>query len=236
MASQIFWASRFKPGHEREYVFETRRSKQRDWITLYQRTKYAHGPPGFKNRRRIWCLIRTLIVLINLRLDDCSGFLHTPSSADSLKWNKVAGDVKQTIGSRHGEVFREGCRLFQVQNASIPGDLSKIAFSFLAVGDVIYITGIRLITRDDSQIRLGYLAEDNEASNEVTAVKGFILAVGPRGIRAVQVIGVNGYASKWVGSAAESPVTERLAGCELISNLAVGFDLSRFPETCRTTH
>lgn len=85
---------------------------------------------------------------------------------------------------------------------------------------------MRLITSDDADIRLGYLAEGNETFVRVTVVKGFVLAMGPWGIRAIQVIGVNQHPSKWFGCPTESPVTERLAGCESISALEVGFDVS----------
>ena len=85
---------------------------------------------------------------------------------------------------------------------------------------------MRLTTSDDADIRLGYLAEGNETFVEVTVLKGFVLAMGPRGIRAIQVIGVDQHTSKWVGCPTESPVTERLACCEFISALEVGFDVS----------
>ena len=226
LSSQIFWASRFHPGHEREYVFEKWNKEQRDWISLYRRTSYAHSPPGLKNRRRVWGLIRKLIILLSLRLDDYWALPPTPSSVDGLKWIEVAGDIKRTTGSGHCEYFYEGCRLFQKQCAPIPCDLSKIAFSIVVAGDVTYLTGMRLITSGDEDILLGYIAEGNETSVEVTVVKGFVLAMGPRGIRAIQVIGVDQHTSKWVGCPTESPVTERLAGCESISALEVGFDVS----------
>ena len=112
LTSQIFWASRFQPGHEREHVFEKRKKEQRDWISLYRRTSYAHSPPGLKNRRRVWGLIRKLIILLPLRLDDCWELPPIPSSVDGLKWIEVAGDIKRTTGSGHCEYFNEGCRLF----------------------------------------------------------------------------------------------------------------------------
>ena len=226
LTSQIFWASRFGPGREREFIFEKRNKEPRDWNTLYRRTNYAQSPPGLNNRRRVWGLIRTLIDLLRLRLDDCSEFLPTKPSASSLGWSEVAGDIKQKIGSGYCKVFNEGCRLLQKQRASIPSDLSRIAFSIIAAGNMTYVTGIRLITSNDTEIRLGYVAESNEVFLEVTAVKGFVLAIGPRGIRALQVVSANRYISKWFGRPTESPVTERLAGFESISALEVGLDVS----------
>lgn len=231
LTSQIFWVSRFKPGYERkpgykrESVFEKRSKEPRDWNALYRYTGHAYSPPGLKNRMRVWGLIQTLIGLLRLRLYKCSEHPPILSNASGLKWSEVAGDIKHTTSSNYGEVFNEGCRLFQKHYASIPGNLPKIAFS-IVITDVTYVAGMRLITSDNADIRLGYLAEGNELFFEVTAIKGFVLAVGSRGIRAIQVISVNRHTSKWFGCPTDSPVTERLAGCKSISALGIGFDVS----------
>ncbi|KAI9767966.1 MAG: hypothetical protein M1840_005278 [Geoglossum simile] len=223
--SQTFWASRFEAGHDRDFIFEMRNNKEpRDWITLYRITNHAHSPSGVKNRRRVWGLIQALINLLRLRLGDALESSRTNLSADGLRWNEVAGDVKQETGSGHCEGFNEGCRLFQKQCASIPSDLSRIAFSITAAGNVEYVTGMRLITSNDTDIRLGYIAEGNELFLEVTAVRGFVLAMGPRGVRALQVISSGGRASKWFGCPKDLPVTECLVGFESISALEVGID------------
>ena len=56
LTTQIFWASRFQPGHEREYLFEKRNKEQRDWISLYRRTSHAYSPPRLKIREEfgVW--------------------------------------------------------------------------------------------------------------------------------------------------------------------------------------
>ncbi|KAI9781319.1 MAG: hypothetical protein M1839_006112 [Geoglossum umbratile] len=220
--SQTFWASRFEAGHDRDFIFEKRNYREpRDWITLYRITNDAHSPPGLKNRRRIWGLIQALINLLRLRLDDTLESSRTNLSSDGLRWSEVAGEVRQEIGSGQ---FNEGCRLFQKQCASIPSDLSRIAFSITGAGGAEYVGGMRFITSNGVDTRLGYMAERNELFLEVTAVRGFILAMGPRGVRALQVISGNGRASKWFGCPKDSPVTERLVGFESISALEVGID------------
>jgi hypothetical protein len=224
LTSHTFWASRFEPGHDRDFIFEMRNNNEpSDWITLYRVTNHTHSSPGLKNRRRIWVLIRALMNLLRLSLDDTLESSRIDLSADCLRWNEVAGDVKPVYC---GWWFSEGCRLFQKQCASVPSDLSRIAFSITAVGNAEYITGIRLITSNGADIRLGYTAKGNELFLEVTAVKGFILAMGSRGIRALQVISGNGRTSKWFGCPKGSPATERLASFESISALEVGTDVS----------
>ncbi|KAH0538229.1 hypothetical protein FGG08_005148 [Glutinoglossum americanum] len=225
LTSQTFWASRFEGGHDRDFIFEKRDNKEsRDWITLYRITSHAHSPPRLKNRKRVWGLIRALINLLHLRLGDALESSCKNLSADGLRWSEVAGDVKQEIGSGYCKGFNEGCRLFQKQCASIPSDLSRIAFSITAAGNIEYVTGMRFITSSNADIRLGYMAEGNEHFLEVTAVRGFVLAIGPRGIRALQVIIGDGHASKWFGCPRDSPVTERLANFGSISALEVGVD------------
>jgi hypothetical protein len=85
---------------------------------------------------------------------------------------------------------------------------------------------MRFITSNDADIRLGYMAEGNDLFLEVTAVRGFVLAVGPRGIGALRVISGDGRTSKWFGCPKDLPVTERLASFESISALEVGVDVS----------
>lgn len=227
LTSQTFWASRFEAGGDRDFVFEERSKRERrDWFTLYRVTSHACKLPGLKNRRRVWGLIRALVNLLRLRLNNTLENPRINLGADGLKWSEVAGDIKEETGSGRSRGFDEGCRLFQKQSATIPSDLSRIALSTTAAGNVAYIVGMRLITSDGADVRLGYMAENNELFFEVTAVKGFVLAMGPRGLRALQVIGGDGRVSKWLGCPEESPVTERLAGFESIGALEVGVDVS----------
>ena len=227
LASQTFWASRFQVGHDRDFVFEMRNNKEpRDWISLYRITNHAPSPPGLKNRRRVWGLIPMLINMLRLCLSDASRYPRLNSSADGLRWIEVAADVRQQTGSSYCEGFNEGCRLFQRQCASIPSNLSRIAFSIIAASDVEYVTGLRFVAGDDTDVRLGYISEGNELFLKITAVRGFILAMGSRGIRALQVISSDGQVSKWFGCPKDSPVTDRLAGSDCVSALEVGVDVS----------
>ncbi|KAH0544334.1 hypothetical protein FGG08_001475 [Glutinoglossum americanum] len=225
LTSQTFWASRFEAQHDRDFIFEKRNNREsRDWITLYRITNRAHSPPGLKNRRRVWGLIRALINSLRLRLDDALESSRINLSADGLRWSEIAGDVKPEAASGHCEAFNEGCRLFRKQCAPMPSDLSRIAFSIAVAGNVEYVAGMRFMTDNDVDIRLGYMAEGNELFLEVTVVRGFVLAMGLRGIGALRVISGDGCVSKWFGCPKDLPVTERLAGFESISALEVGVD------------
>lgn len=229
LTSQTFWASRFEAGRDRDFIFEARNKREsRDWIGLYRLTSRVHSSPALNNRRRIWALISQLKKFLYLSLDDRFGPSRANLSTDSLIWNEVAGDVNPEPIPGYYSRFYEGCRLFQKQCASIPSDLSKMAFSIIASGDVKYVAGMRLISSEGEDICLGYIADGSELFLEVTEVKGFVLAMGSPGIRALQVINGNGHVSRWFGCPKDAPVTERLAQFESIGALEVGLDVSPF--------
>ncbi|OKL56123.1 hypothetical protein UA08_08708 [Talaromyces atroroseus] len=197
LTSQTFWSSRFQIGGERESVFETRVRQQqpKDWISLYQMTNDVQSPPGLKNRMRIWTLIKPLV---NLRL-------RTPSP-----WTVAADTQEDAVPNAF---FYEGCRLLQTQTTTLPSDLVGIAFSVTGEENG-YLTGMRFISQDCSHICLGYITEGKELHLDITTIKGFVLAMGSRGIQALQVVHGDGKVSKWVGCPKNSLVTERLLGCE----------------------
>ena len=83
---------------------------------------------------------------------------------------------------------------------------------------------MRLFSVEEVDRQLGYKC--NETVSEVTALRGFAVAVGPRGIRAIQVICDDGTRSPWFGRLKNSPITERLVRTERIVALEIEFDVS----------
>ena len=141
-----------------------------------------------------------------------------------LRWHRVRGDVRQELGAGHCTVFNEGCRVFGKAYLFIPNALSKIAFSIIRSGEADYVVGMRLSGVEEEDRQLGY--KGNEIAFEVTALRGFAVAVGPRGIQAIQVICDDGTRSSWFGRPESSPITERLVRTERIAALEVEFDVS----------
>ncbi|WEW59724.1 Protein gts1 [Emydomyces testavorans] len=221
LTSQTFWASRFEPGNDRDFIFEKRNCREpRDWIMLYQLTSHASSPPGLKNRRRIWELIRTFASSLHSHLDETLKSSSSKLGIGDLEWCEAAGDIQPETVSNNRWRFDIGCILFRKQSAIIPSGLSRIAFSFTANS----VTGIRLILNNHTDICLGYINNGDQLFLETAAVCGFILAIGPQGVQAVQVIDNNGHASRWFGSPGDAPVTERLRAFEVITALEVGLD------------
>ncbi|KAI9872224.1 MAG: hypothetical protein M1830_001894 [Pleopsidium flavum] len=226
--SQPLWASRFKATSDRGFLFETRNSKEsRDWRSLYRRTNDAHRPSGPQNRKRVWKLIQSLRDITCMRWNHSSELSRWDLSGAGLRWREVAGDLRQEKPAECYHGFDEGCRLFNKQCTSIPNFLSQIAFSIIRVGNAQYITGIRLIPSKGTDICLGYRAEGKELFLDVTVLRGFVAAVGSRGIQALQIITGKGYASQWFGCPDESPRTRRLALFGSVAALEAGFDVSK---------
>ena len=225
LTSQPFWASRFAPGGERDFVFEMRKGmKGKDWRHLYRHTSYSRSSPGLLNRIRIWHLIRLIEKQLRLCLDDKQRGVSEDVNSTGLRWHRVRGDVRQELGAGRCTSFNEGCRVFGKACLFIPKALSKIAFSIIRSGEADYVVGMRLSSFEEEDRQLGY--KGNETVFDVTALRGFAVAVGPRGIRAIQVICDDGTRSSWFGRPESSQITERLVRTERIVALEVEFDVS----------
>lgn len=221
LTSQTFWRSRFHTGSDRDFVFETRSKQPKDWIHLYQMTNDVQSPPGLKNRKRIWCLAQDMVDLLRFQLVKYTDYSHAILNPDP-RWT-IAADIKEDSISNSS--FNEGCRLFEKQSIILPRDLVKIAFSITEEGTTGFLAGIRFISKDGSHICLGYIAKDKELSIDIATLKGFILAMGSRGIQGLQVVQCDGRVTRWFGCPRNSPVTERLVGSEAIGAIEIGLDV-----------
>jgi hypothetical protein len=108
--------------------------------------------------------------------------------------------------------------------------LSRIAFSVIqrVEGGANYMAGLRLISAKDGDQQIGIRDEAKERSFAVTAyaLRGFNVAVGERGIRALQVVCQDGTQSPWLGCPQNTPITERLVCTTRIVALDALFDVS----------
>jgi hypothetical protein len=227
LSSATFWASRFKASADRGFVFETWESpKVADWMTLYRLTGRTHGPSGIQNRRRVWDLARPLKNITSLHLANDLTMTNLDERFAGLRWCKVAGDVKDEVAYEYPKNFEEGCRILATHVASMPKDLSKIGVSISSLANVTYIAGVRLITPKSPEICLGFVSDGKEVIKEIKELRGFVLAVGSRGIHAWQVVSQDASLSEWIGCPNNSPITERLAHFDSIAGLEVKFDVS----------
>jgi hypothetical protein len=75
----------------------------------------------------------------------------------------------------------------------MPKDLS-----ICSLGNINYLAAC-LITEKGPDICLGFVSESKRVIREVTALRGFVLAAGSRGIHALQVVSEDASLSEWVG-------------------------------------
>ncbi|KAJ5918135.1 hypothetical protein N7454_010510 [Penicillium verhagenii] len=72
---------------------------------------------------------------------------------------------------------------------------------------------------------LGYLSTKVTVLYDVETITGFVLAIDPRGIRALQIVDGNGVRSRWFGSSKNVPITERLVAFDTTEPLRVSVDM-----------
>lgn len=230
LESPTFWASRFKPGADRGFLFEkTSTAEARDWFTLYRRTSRNQSPPGLKNRIRIWNLIDHIYHLVKMSLDDGVPRLTAPiMHSDKLRVVEAAANIVQPSPDEIYDVFSDGCRFFKTQSASIPQDLLSVELSFVEHEDYYHLTGLSFDSGCGKTLRLGYASSHTMIYNAQTfgGLKGLILAIDDRGIRAVQIVRGDRNRSNWFGSPKGTPVTERLAVMDTTQPIHIGVDVS----------
>ena len=224
---QSFWASRFQDPFECGYVFEAQTYGVRlDWKKLYFCIKKG-GSPRLRNRRRIWGLIQSLSELLCVQWKGDQGLLPLDRDQKELEWKEVHGLIEQPKRPQNLSLFWVPgvCNRLYSQYTSIPSVLCRIVVSTVSIGTATYITGLCFISNQETEISLGYKSK-RESSLETTGLQGFIIAVGLRGIHAVQFVTPTGQLSEWFGDPKGMPITRRLVSYKPITALKGGFDVS----------
>ena len=232
---QSFWASRFKIPFELSCIFEVKSSKgELKWMTLYfEIKKLLRSSPGLQNRKRIWDLIMTsLSDLVCMYWSDVVSTCPLHTDRESLKWKEVCGNLQPLERPAETGKWSIGCKRFYTQRISIPNSLRRLRVSTILIGRTTYVTGIGFISCEGFETSLGYITKNNEwQSNaedqyvDISNIYGFLLAVGSRGIQAIQVLSYAGKVSRWLGRPENAPKTRRLATLHKICALETGFDV-----------
>ena len=232
VTSRMFWASRFAPGGERDFIIETRSKPVNDWKQLYQNT-CDYMSLALSHRMRIWKSILYINELLELRPESAESRiartlqLHDNENSN-WRWRQVMCDVKER-GEKYIQFFSEGCRAFGQARAVVSPSLSRIAFSVIpGLGNYTdYVAGFCLINTEDVDQQVGFRAVAKERSFAVTAdaLRGFKISMNGRGICALQVVCRDGTQSPWFGKP-DFAITERLVCETRIVALDTIFDVS----------
>ena len=228
--SQQFWASRFKSSTDRSWLVEARNSSSRDWRWLYRRTNDAHISPGLCNRRRIWGLLQQVLDSQALVWRELPPTLPPRWLPDPVlrgaDYRTEATGLLWRDGQKAGSKFHNGCQVFRTQSIAVPDTLGRLSVFTIAFGDGQYIVGMSLSSTAGDSVHLGYRFP-SQHSVELTQLRGLRLAMGSRGLRALQCItGPEDSEHPWLGSPDDAPQSERLAVNDHIVGLDVGFDVS----------
>ena len=226
--SQTFWASRFARGGERDFIFEMREGKQgTDWELLYRNSSASRAPLGLRNRMRIWNGISSIKELLGLRLSGVKSRMTKHCEDPDRIWSIVSGDKSEPILLSGLPNLHDGCWVLDEAHVDVPQSLTHIAFSIIRVGTADYVVGLRLISADSDQ-RMGYQAEAKEVIFAVTAsaFRGFTVAIGRRGIHALQVVCQDSTRSPWFGNPANALITNHLCRASRVLALEAELDVS----------
>ena len=225
--SAKFWSSRFQIDSERGFVFEFRGCRDVATLrSLYRATALSHRSLALRNRQRIWYLGRQLLRIARQSREDHADNQKTSIMA-SKEWIRLNGDERNEGLTTSWEPFERGCRSIDTVTIATPTRLNKIGITVISLGALSYITGIRLLADEGPNMCVGYQSDGDEILHPLRGLRGFRLAVGPGGVRALQAIDRDGRASPWIGRATGIPVSERLIGPEPCEALRVTIDVGK---------
>ncbi|CAI0646924.1 unnamed protein product [Colletotrichum noveboracense] len=217
--NQQFWASRFRHSSDRSWLFEARHSTEtQNWRWLYRRTNNLRRDFGLQNRARVWNLAQKLVDVLDFRWVEI-GVNYSPCSDQRIE---VSGEMWEQPVAGYS-LFDKGCRLFERHRVTIPENLSQISVCSLLLGDMSYVTGLKFTNAAGDICQIGYWTA-SEQSVETSGLRGFKLAVGSRGIQALQGISSKSSTSPWIGCPERSPKTLRLDMGDRVADLDIGFD------------
>ncbi|KAK0617013.1 hypothetical protein B0T14DRAFT_255626 [Immersiella caudata] len=240
-----FWMSHFLfLGGERECLFksmamsEDRVHADRDWRSLYWRTDDSWLSPGLRYRGRILLLGRSMQQVLGLRfprepgaydMTSCAGRTITWLEDESVqeKLESINWDLQP-----QAEMLWKSHFCFHSLYVYVPDPIATLSFSFATLGDRRYLAGMTINTATTGQrFRFGYVDPSNSPpSVDVEGLYGFVLALDPMGISAIQCIDQNGVVGSWIGIPGPSPTVTQLAGDEQVWALKANFDVIPSPK------
>lgn len=228
LSSLAFWQSRFLADGERGFLFEARGNKIHNdtgaLMNLYCLTRKSVATPELLNRERVWRLAQRLLPLVKPPL-----LSHTSCSQakdpSSRGWVSLQSLVQKADPSSQGRIRDIPRYPTTTMEINVPPGAVKIGIAVMNTGIWDYITGIRLIAADGKSQFAGYLFDSNEELIDVSALHGLRVAMGPNGVRALQVVGPEHQASRWAGRIKHVPISERLVASRQITSLRLTFDV-----------
>lgn len=238
---ESFWASRFLPGREFDYVIEARQPslvRRGSWKQAFESVKALATTEATVERRRIWRLGLSLHGILQMLRDvECEG-TPIPSFFEWRNGAPEASDAAWVTASRAlrapSELFAVGSRCLYEREIGLPppGQVTAVFVSTIQLFNRRYISGIRIEDSRDRSFLLGYrhsrfeiLIPQTNAQHHFT---GFCLAQDQHGVRGLAVIFQTELMSPWIGDHDDIPKRRLLTdntGLTPVKALRGGFDV-----------
>lgn len=187
---------------------------------MYRRTNNLRRDFGLQNRARVWSLAQKIVDILDFRWVE----IAVNDSPRSDQRVEVSGEMWEQPVAGYS-LFDKGCRLFERHRVTIPENLSRISVCSIQLGDMSYVTGLKMTTAAGDICQIGYWTTPDQ-SVEISDLRGFKLAVGSRGIQALQCVSGASKTRPWIGSPERSPKTLRLDVGDRVADLDIGIDVS----------
>ncbi|KAF4974940.1 hypothetical protein FZEAL_8203 [Fusarium zealandicum] len=234
--SEIFWASRFKRGHEYHHIFESSKSRPISWRSLYLSMRFlAPVFPALVNRKRVWNLALHLESLLSqVSGISCQGhrlksYYEPDGDHDSLTWHTAKRGIRGPT-----DAFTVGCRPLRTRVVRLPTGLQvrDLWVSFVRMSSGSFISGLRFVGEDEESTSLGYIHHDHEIRVRFPShhyqtpyiISGWHLAIDLQGFRALAVLDGHGTLSYWAGEAGEIPKWCLTGPGQTVSAIKAEFD------------
>lgn len=238
--SNDFWASRFGPGFEFSFVFESRRYREDrlsslSWKKLYDGVRECLAIRSIRNRRRIWDLMlplaQTLIYVADhpLKGIPAQTFYNLELPRTSIRW-RFTSSSKVLQGHQRDAA----CRALHSRVINFDDAIDGVYVSFVDFSGKEYVSGLQFVLASGKVAELGYMLpkrvylnikRHNEQLSE-PSLQGFCLAVMQTGIAAISLLSSTGKLSQWAGSPDGIPLGLLDAHGSHISSLRAHFDVS----------
>ncbi|GAD97279.1 conserved hypothetical protein [Paecilomyces variotii No. 5] len=243
--SNDFWASRFSPGFEFSFVFESRRYLENrlssvSWKMLYDGINECSAIRSMRNRRRIWGLMlplaQTLIYIVDHPLKGIPAptFYNPGLPQTGIRWRFTSSSKVL-----HGHQRDAACRALHSRMIDFDDAIDGAYVSFVKFSGKEYVSGMQFVLASGKVAEIGYILPQKRIYLNIkrhsgqfeSNLQGFCLAVMQTGIGAIALVSSTGKLSQWAGLPNGIPLGLLVAHGSHISSLRAYFDVS-IPTPC----
>jgi hypothetical protein len=221
--SHHFWRSRFHGPGQRSYFTEAHHLQTTaGLVSAYKRLSNIHHTPPVLNRQRVWRLVSRWNDLIKLNLTTPMNILPLHTDIE-YEWFSVSG----RIGPEGKALTRpDGCKTLFGGRTAVRQQWMELTVFLCAPGARDYVCGLQLRWHGARPVAMGYCNSKAFKILTVKSLAGFVVAVGKRGVHALQLVDEDGSISQWAGRPGDGLVTKRLSRRRPVLALEADFDVS----------